>query len=333
MNSFKAFRIHQEGKGVRAGFETLSLDDLVEGEVVIKVAYSGINYKDALAATGKGAILRRFPLVAGIDLSGTVVSSSDAMFAQGDRVVVAGASLSETEDGGYAEYARVKSESVVKLPDSLSLFDAMAVGTAGFTAALGIDRMELNGQKPENGPIIVTGATGGVGSIAIDMLAGRGYEVVAFTGKTSQADYLRALGATRLVSRQDQDFGTRPLEKALWAGAIDNVGGDTLGWLTRTMMPNANIASIGLAGGIGLESTVMPFILRGVNLLGINSIFVTPDARRQLWQRIGDDLKPNHLDHIVTNTIDFDALPAAFGPYIDGSVTGRTVVRIGGEQD
>lgn len=333
MNSFKAFRIHQEGKGVRAGFETLSLDDLVEGEVVIKVAYSGINYKDALAATGKGAILRRFPLVAGIDLSGTVVSSSDAMFAEGDRVVVAGASLSETEDGGYAEYARVKSESLVKLPDSLSLFDAMAVGTAGFTAALGIDRMELNGQKPENGPIIVTGATGGVGSIAIDMLAGRGYEVVAFTGKTSQADYLHALGATRLVSRQDQDFGTRPLEKALWAGAIDNVGGDTLGWLTRTMMPNANIASIGLAGGIGLESTVMPFILRGVNLLGINSIFVTPDARRQLWQRIGDDLKPNHLDHIVTNTIDFDALPAAFGPYIDGSVTGRTVVRIGGELD
>lgn len=333
MESFKAFRIHQEGKGVRAGFETLGLDDLVEGEVVIRVAYSGINYKDALAATGKGAILRRFPLVAGIDLSGTVISSADPLFSPGDRVVVAGANLSETEDGGYAEVARVKSDSVVTLPDSLSLFDAMAVGTAGFTAALGVDRMELNGQAPGKGPIIVTGATGGVGSIAIDMLAARGYEVVAFTGKTDQADYLKSLGAARLVSRQDQDFGSRPLEKALWAGAIDNVGGDTLSWLTRTMLPNGNIASIGLAGGIALASTVMPFILRGVNLLGINSIFVTPEARRALWQRIGDDLMPQHLDKIVTNTIDFDELPAAFAPYIEGSVTGRTVVRIGGEPD
>jgi acrylyl-CoA reductase (NADPH) len=331
MQPFKAFRIHQEGKGIRAGFEMLSLDDLGAGDVVIKIAYSDINYKDALAATGKGAILRKFPLVAGIDLSGTVLESSSPDFAAGDRVVVAGAELSETEDGGYAEYARVKADSVVRLPDSLSLFDAMAIGTAGFTAALAIDRMEHNGQKPENGPVLVTGATGGVGSLAIDMLASRGYEVVAFTGKKDQEAYLKSLGADRLVSRTDQDFGTRPLEKALWAGAIDNVGAETLGWLSRSMMPNGNIASIGLAAGISLETTVMPFILRGVNLLGINSIFVSPAYRRQLWQRIGDDLKPQHLAQVVTQTIDFDQLPEAFEPYISGTITGRTVVRIGGD--
>ncbi|MDO6462300.1 oxidoreductase [Granulosicoccaceae sp. 1_MG-2023] len=333
MNTFKAFRIHQEGKGVRAVYETLGLDDLSAGEVVIKVAYSGINYKDALAATGQGAILRRFPLVGGIDLSGVVVSSADPAFKPGDRVLVAGANLSETEDGGYAEYARVKADSVVPLPDSLSLSEAMGIGTAGFTAALAIDRMELNGQRPENGPVIVTGATGGVGSLAIDMLAGLGYEVAAFTGKAQQADYLKRLGASELVLRQEQDFGHRPLEKALWAGAIDNVGGETLAWLTRTLQPNGNIGAIGLAGGAVLETTVMPFILRGVNLLGINSVFVTPEKRRALWARIGADLKPRHLDTIITDTIAFDALPTAFDAYIKGNVTGHTVVRIGGEID
>lgn len=331
MQNFKAYRIHKTQNGIDARFDDISIDDLSEGEVVVRVAYSGINYKDALAATGKGAILRTYPLVAGIDLSGVVVESTAAEFKSGDLVVVCGANLSETEDGGYTEYARVKKEAVVALPEGLSLKDAMAVGTAGFTAALAIHRMEQNGQCPEAGAIVVTGATGGVGSIAIDMLAGRGSEVIAFTGKLEQSDYLKSLGATELISRKDQDFGKRPMEKALWGGAIDNVGGDTLGWLTRTVKPWGSIASIGLAGGIELKTTVMPFILRGVSLLGINSVILTNAQRREIWQRIATDLKPSHLDKIVTNETDFDKLPAEFEQYISGTMTGRTIVTINGE--
>lgn len=331
MQNFKAYRIHKTEDGINALFEDISIDDLSEGEVVIRVAYSGINYKDALAATGKGAILRTYPLVGGIDLSGVVVESTTEEFKAGDPVIVCGANLSETVDGGYAEYARVKKEAVVPLPDGISLKDAMAIGTAGFTAAIAIHRMEQNGQSPEHGPIVVTGATGGVGSIAIDMLAGRGYEVTAFTGKTDQTDYLKSLGASELISRHDHDFGRRPMEKALWGGAIDNVGGDTLAWLTRTIKPWGSIASIGLAGGIKLETTVMPFILRGVSLLGINSVILTSAQRREIWQRIATDLKPTHLDKIVTNETDFDKLPGEFEQYISGTMTGRTIVTIGGE--
>lgn len=328
MQAFKAFRIHKSDKGVDARFEQININDLTEGEVIIRVAYSDINYKDALAATGKGAILRTYPLVGGIDLSGRVVESSDPDFKPGDPVVVCGANLSETEDGGYAEYARVKKDGVVPLPASLSLRDAMAVGTAGFTAALAIHRMEQNGQTPEMGPILVTGATGGVGSIAIDMLAGKGYDAIAFTGKSDQADYLKSLGAKELISRKDQDFGKRPMEKALWGGAVDSVGGETLTWLTRTVKPWGNIASIGLAGGIELNTTVMPFILRGVSLLGINSIILTAQQRRDVWQRIATDLKPRHLDKIVTHETSFDNLPNEFDRYIDGAMTGRTIVNI-----
>ncbi len=331
MQDFKAFRIHKTETGIDARFDSISIDDLTRGEVVIRVAYSGINYKDALAATGKGAILRTYPLVGGIDLSGVVVTSEDPTFNPGDPVVVCGANLSETEDGGYAEYARVKKDAVVPLPDGLSLKDAMAVGTAGFTAAIAIHRMEQNGQSPELGPIIVTGATGGVGSIAIDMLAGRGYDVVAFTGKTDQSDYLKSLGASELISRHDQDFGKRPMEKALWGGAIDNVGGDTLAWLTRTVKPWGSIGSIGLAGGIKLNTTVMPFILRGVSLLGINSVILTNAQRREIWLRIASDLKPSQLDKIVTNETDFPNMPAEFDQYIDGTMTGRTIVTINSE--
>ncbi len=331
MQSFKAFRIHKKDKTIDARFEHIGIDDLTSGEVVIKVSYSDINYKDALAATGKGAILRTYPLVGGIDLSGRVVESEDPSFKPGDPVVVCGANLSETEDGGYAEFARVKKDAVVPLPDTLSLREAMGVGTAGFTAALAIHRMEQNGQTPERGPIVVTGATGGVGSIAIDMLASKGYEVLAFTGKTDQAEYLKSLGATDLISRKDQDFGKRPMEKALWGGAIDNVGGETLTWLTRTTAPWGNIASIGLAGGIELNTTVMPFILRGVSLLGINSVILTGEQRREIWQRIATDLKPTHLDQIITGETSFDDLPQAFDPYIEGAVTGRTIVNINPE--
>ncbi len=328
MRSFRAFRLHDEEGGVRAGFEQMSLDALTEGAVVVKVSYSTVNYKDALAATGKGKILRKSPLNGGIDLAGRVVSSTDDRFAEGDAVLVCGCGLSETLDGGYAEYARVPAECVVAIPAGLSERDVMAIGTAGYTAALAVQRMQDNGQHPGLGPIVVTGATGGVGSMAIDMLAGLGYEVVAFTGKTAQHDYLRGLGASDFIDRNDVDFGSRPLEKAQWGGAVDSVGGEVLGWLTRTVRPWGSIASIGLAGGHKLETTVMPFILRGVSLLGVNSVIAPERVRERAWARLAGDLRPRHLEAIVTRTIAFDELPTVFDDYLSGAVTGRTVVAI-----
>ena len=328
MNEFRAYRIDQEDKKIVAGFTTINLDDLTDGDVVIKVSHSTINYKDALAATGAGRILRAFPLNGGIDLAGTVVSSDSDEFAEGDAVLVNGCGLSETRDGGYAEYARVPADAVVPVPDGMSAFEAMQIGTAGFTAALAIHRMEQNGQLPENGPVVVTGATGGVGSIAVDMLAGRGYEAVALTGKADRADYLQSIGARRVLVRGDVDFGKRPMEKAEWAGGIDNLGGDALTWLTRTVDYGGNIASIGLAASHELNTTVIPFILRAVCLLGINSVDTPRELRLGVWNRIGGDLKPQHLDTIAANTISFDELPGAFQAFIDGKVTGRTVVEI-----
>ncbi|HEV7632045.1 MAG TPA: oxidoreductase [Steroidobacteraceae bacterium] len=335
MQSFKAFRIHEEtvsGKArISAGFEQLSLDALSAGDVVVRVAWSDINYKDALAATGAGRILRRYPLVGGVDLSGTVVESADARYKEGDRVLVTGCGLSETRDGGYAEYARVDGDDVVPLPPGITLRSAMALGTAGFTAALAIHRMEHNGQTPQLGPIVVTGATGGVGSIAIDMLARRGYEVVAVTSKADAADYLHALGAHSILLRGEIDTGGKPLERARWGGAIDNVGGDLLGWLTRCTDNQGNIASIGLAGGATFTTSVMPFILRGVNLLGINSSATPYPTRIAVWRRIATDLMPRHLDRIVTRVVKFDALPGAFPVYLQNANTGRSLVEIGGD--
>lgn len=327
--NFKAYRIHEIDKKIAPRFEQLTLDDLAPGEVVVRVLYSDINYKDALAATGAGKILRKYPLVGGVDLAGVVESSSDPRCKVGDHVLVTGCGLSEVHDGGYAEYARVKGEWVIPIPQGLGAFKAMALGTAGFTAALAIHRMEHNGQTPAKGPIVVTGATGGVGSIAIDMLSNRGYQVIAVTGKAESVDYLRSLGASQVLLRKEIDYGKRPLEAARFGGAIDNVGGDTLTWLTRTVDTWGNIACIGLAGGAELHTSVMPFILRGVNLLGINSSATLREMRLVVWNRIATDLKPQHLDKIVTQTIDFDALPGAFQSYLDGTVTGRTVVKIG----
>lgn len=329
--AFKAFRIHEAGRKVEARFETLGLDDLAAGDVVVRVAYSDINYKDALAATGAGKILRRFPLVGGVDLSGIVESSADPRHKPGDRVLVTGCGLSETHDGGYAEYARVKGEWVIPLPAGLTLFDAMALGTAGFTAALAIHKMEHNGQAPSRGPVVVTGATGGVGSIAIDMLAGRGYEVIAVSGKQASVEWLKSLGAAQVLLREGLDYGKRPLEAARFGGAIDNVGGEMLAWLTRTVDTWGNIASIGLAGGAELHTTVMPFILRGISLIGINSAAQLRDTRLVVWNRIATDLAPRHLARIASRTIGFEQLAGAFDAYLAGGVTGRTVVRIGGE--
>jgi NADPH2:quinone reductase len=328
VSTFKAFRIHEIGGRVRGQFDELTLAQLSPGDVVIDVHYSDINYKDALAATGAGKILRRHPLVGGIDLAGVVGESADARYRSGDAVLVTGCGLSETVDGGYTQRARVAGDSVIPMPAGLDAFRAMALGTAGFTAALAIHRMERNGQAPARGPVVVTGASGGVGSIAVDMLAGRGYEVIAVSGKPEATAYLRELGAARVVSRRELALGTRPLEAARFAGAIDNVGGEMLAGLTRHMDFWGNIASVGLAGGAELKTTVMPFILRGVNLLGINSS-ATPRAERlEVWKRIANDLAPRHLDRIVTRTIGFEDLPGAFQAYIDGNVTGRTVVKI-----
>jgi NADPH2:quinone reductase len=327
-DKFRAYRIHSEGGRINARFEDLGLQDLSPGEVVIRVSHSGINYKDALAATGAGKILRRYPLVGGIDLAGIVESSADPRFRAGDEVLVTGSALSETHDGGYAEMARVNADWVIPLPQGMNAFDVMALGTAGFTAALAIHRMEQNGQSPQGGPIVVTGASGGVGSLAIDMLARRGYRVIAVSGKPAAVPYLQELGAHEVLSRQALDLGSRALETARFGGAIDNLGGEILTWLTRTVDFWGNIASIGLAGGPELKTTVMPFILRGVSLLGINSSATPREWRLKVWERIGTDLRPRHLKQIVTRTIDFPQLPQAFAGYVDGSVTGRTVVRI-----
>ena len=326
--TFTAYRIHEIEKRVVARFEQLRLDDLGPGEVVIKVAYSSVNYKDALAATGKGKILRRFPLVGGIDLAGTVVSSSDKRYKKGQKVLVTGSGLGEEHDGGYTEYARVKGEWVIPMPKGFTPQTAMMVGTAGFTAALAIHRMEHNGTHPKGGPIVVTGATGGVGGIAVNILARRGYEVVAITGKADAQEYLRKLGASSILLRSEIDYGSRPLERIQWQGAIDNVGGDMLTWLTRSVGWWGNIASIGLAGSHELNTTVMPFILRGVNLLGINSMATPRALRLKVWARAAKDLKPTQLKLIAGETVGFDELPGVFPKVLEGRHRGRVLVRI-----
>ncbi len=327
-DTFRAFRIDATEGKTTAKFVDMRIDELTPGDVVVRVTHSTINYKDALAATGTGRILRQSPLNGGIDLAGTVVTSKDADLEPGMRVVVNGCGLSETRDGGYAEFARVPADACVPLPESISNKEAMQIGTAGFTAALAIHRMEQNNQRPESGPILVTGATGGVGSLAIDMLDNRGYETVALTGKADQANYLESIGARSILAREAVDLGKRPLEKALWAGAVDNLGGEILTWLTRTVDYGGNIASIGLAASQELNTTVLPFILRAVCLLGINSVDTPRDLRLAVWSRLAGDLRPTRLATIGSTEIDFDDLPGAFQDYMDGAVTGRTVVRV-----
>jgi NADPH2:quinone reductase len=328
MKTFRAYRIHRNDGRIAGRFDQVSLDDLTPGDVVVRVRYSTINFKDALAATGKSPILRKYPLAGGIDLAGEVVSSGDARYAPGQQVLVTGCGLSETQDGGYSEYSRLQGDWVIPLPSGLSLADSMKIGTAGFTAALAVHRMEQNGQKPSNGPVLVNGATGGVGSLAINMLAGRGYDVVALSGKENADEYLREIGAAKTLRRQDVNLGTRPLEAVQWAGAIDNLGGDHLTWLTRTVDFWGNIASVGLAASHELHTTVMPFILRGVNLLGINSVATPRDVRLAVWNRIATDLRPAKLDRICGKTVSLDELPAQFDDYMTSCVTGRTLVKI-----
>jgi putative YhdH/YhfP family quinone oxidoreductase len=327
---FKAFRIHNDEKGYRSDIDEVSLDDLTEGEVTIRVEWSSINYKDALAATGKGRIVRNYPLTGGIDVAGTVIESSDERFEAGQAVVTTGCQLSEEYDGGYAEYLRLRADSVVPLPARLSTREAMAIGTAGFTAALCLYRMEANGQTPEKGPIVVTGASGGVGTVAIDLLSRAGYEVHAITGKVEHFEWLEKLGASQCISRHDLHWGQNPLEKARWAGCIDNVGGDMLSGISRVIDLWGNIASCGMAGGIGLNTTVFPFILRGVSLLGISSNNTPFDVRMQLWDRLANEWKPPHLDEICKQEVPLDGMAPVFKTMMSGGSLGRTVVKIGG---
>jgi len=328
MNKFSAYRIFDENGKSQGRFVELSLDDLDPGEVVIRALYSSVNYKDALAATGAGRVIRRFPCVGGVDVAGVVETSSDARFKAGDEVLVTGYGMGVEHDGGYAEYVRVPADWVVPLPQGLSMFDAMALGTAGFTAALSIHRLEQNELTPEKGRVIVTGATGGVGSLAIQMLSQLGYRVVALTGKASEHDYLRSLGACEILSRDQIDLHSgRALEKGQWAGALDAVGGDTLAWLTRSMQQDGAIASFGNAGGVDLHTTVFPFILRGVKLLGVDSAATSMPLRQSIWQRLAHDLRPQQLD-LVTRTVSFERLPEVFAAMQRSASHGRTVVQI-----
>ena len=330
MNSFKALLIEERDGKVSSGLVRMDESQLDAGGVTIRVAYSSINYKDALAATGAGKIIRRFPCVGGIDMSGTVIESTDPRFKPGDRVVATSFDIGVAHHGGYAEIARVPGDWVVPLPAGLSLFDAMVLGTAGFTAALGIVRMEENGLRPEKGAVIVTGATGGVGSLAIDMLAKLGYHVVALTGKEAEAAYLRELGAAEVLLRESLDLTKiRPLDRGRWAGAVDNLGGDFLAWIASTMQQGGTIASIGLAASMSLNTTVAPFILRGVSLLGIDSGYIREPYRSGVWQRLASDLRPPHLENMARR-IAFDELPTAFEAFIAGRAKGRAVVEIAG---
>jgi putative YhdH/YhfP family quinone oxidoreductase len=326
MDKFKAYRIREVEKKAVGGFEELAIGDLDPGELVVRVAYSSVNYKDALAATGAGRIIRRFPCIGGIDLSGTVTESSDARFKRGDAVICTSYELGVSHDGGYAEYARVPADWAVPMPKGMSLFDAMALGTAGYTAALALVRMETNGLAPRNGPGVVSGATGGVGSIAIDMLSRLGYSVTALTGKDGEADYLKQLGAKDVMSRKSLDLAKiKPLDRATWAGAVDNLGGEVLAWMASTMMVGGTIAAVGLAASMSLNTTVAPFILRGVSLLGIDSGTTPMPLRQEVWRRLAGDLRPPHLKD-MTRTIAFDELPRAFDGFIKGAARGRVVV-------
>jgi len=330
MVAFKALRVSQDAdaRTQSASIVTLGVDDLPTGAVLIRGRWSGINYKDALAVTGQGRILRSLPMTPGIDVSGMVETSEDPRFKPGQPVLVTGCGLGEAQDGGYAGMVRVPGDWVVNVPDELGLEGAMVVGTAGFTAGMALLRMEQNGQTPQRGPILVNGATGGVGSFAVRLFSRAGYQVHALTGKPEAADYLRSLGAAAVIDAHSIEYGSRPLETASWGGAVDNLGGEHLAWLTRTVQPWGTIAAVGLAAGIDLKTTVMPFILRGVSLLGINSVTCTRDLRLAVWTRLVKLLQPADLAAIRSDCIGLADVPAMAARLLSREVRGRVLVRL-----
>ncbi len=329
LKPFSALRVYEQDAGVRAAIETISIDDLSAGEVVVRVAWSSLNYKDALAITGRGRILRGSPRIPGVDLAGHVVASGDARLKPGDAVVATGYELGMSHDGGLAEYARLPADWVVPLPAGLSLHKSMMLGTAGFTAGLAISRLEQLDLAPANGPVVVTGASGGVSMVVIDQLAQLGYEVVAITSKPDQVEPLRALGASEVLLRDQVEMGRKPMEKARFAAAFDSVGGETLAWLTRVMQQRGLIAAYGNASGTDLVTTVFPFILRGVALVGIDSAATAMPQRMRVWQRLAADLRPRHLAS-MSQEISLDGVVGACEAIVAGRHSGRSVVRLAG---
>jgi acrylyl-CoA reductase (NADPH) len=327
--TYRALVVDKAGEDTEVKLVERSAGDLPDGEVTVRVAYSSVNYKDGLATLAKGGVVRSWPRVPGIDLAGTVIESRDARFAEGDEVLVTGYDLGVGHDGGFAELARVPADWVVKRPDGLSLRECMAFGTAGFTAALAVSRLAHHGITPAAGPAIVTGATGGVGSIAVSMLSASGFEVTATTGKAGEHDYLKSLGASRILAREEISAETRPLDAATWAAAVDQVGGTTLPWLMARMKYRGAIACTGLTGGPAFKATVLPFLLRAVSILGIDSVFCPMAERLMLWQRMAGELKPAHLNDMIAAETDLDGLKDTLATILKGGVRGRTVVRIG----
>ncbi len=327
-SSFRAYVVNKTPEAFEKGMKEVTLDDLPPGEVLIRVAYSGVNYKDGLATLPNGGVVRKYPLIPGIDLSGSVVESSDERFKAGDEVLVTSYDLGVSHSGGFSEYARVPAAWVVPLPRGLNLKEAMILGTAGFTAALSIHRLELNGLTPASGPVLVTGATGGVGSMSVCMLANLGYTVAVSTGKETEHEYLRNLGASEILSRAEVSAETgKPLEKERWGGSIDSVGGSTLAYLTRTTKTDCSIAACGVTGGNPLNTTVFPFILRGVSILGINTATTPMELRSGLWERLATDLKPRDLDLISTREAGLDDLPEITSTILKGGVKGRVLIK------
>jgi len=324
MTAIRAYRVFEGGKFGAGRFDTMAGSDLDAGNVVIRSLFASVNYKDALTALGRAKIVNRFPCTAGIDVCGEVSESGGPQFKSGDIVVAHGFGIGADHDGGYQDLNRFPADWLVKVPAPLTAFETAAIGVAGYTAALSVDLMELNGLAPGKGKVLVNGATGGAASIAIDLLAGRGYEVVALSGKPEASDYLRALGASEVIDRKACEFGTRPLEKPLWQGAVDSVGGEQLGWLARTMQTDGVIAAFGNAGGVDFKGSVLPYILRGVRLIGVNANSPIP-LRKRIWQRLATDLHPRHLERIARR-IRFDDLPRAFNDLIEAKAVGRMVV-------
>ncbi len=328
MSPFKAYLTTQEGKTSKTELVDFSLDQLDAGEVLIDIDYSTVNYKDALSATGAGRIIRRFPCIGGIDLAGTVSASTDPAFKPGDKVIAHSYDVGVAHHGGYAQRARMPAAWLVPVPQNMSTFDAMTYGTAGFTAAQAVQRMQHDGLHPAMGPVLVNGATGGVGMVAIEILAKLGYEVVAVTGKEKDVDLLKSIGAKSVLIRGQFEMTEKPLGAETYAGAVDNLGGEQLSWLTRVMKVGGVIASIGLAQGWEVKTTVMPFILRGVSLLGIDSVNCPMTLRRELWGKLANEWKCDKLASHC-RTVSFAELPSVFDAYVKGAVTGRTVVKIG----
>jgi len=327
MSTFKAYLTSQEGKTSKTELVDYTVDQLDAGEVLINVEYSTVNYKDALSATGAGRIIRRFPCIGGIDLAGVVESSADGRFKPGDKVIAHSYDVGVAHHGGYAQKARIPAAWLVPVPAGMSTFDAMSYGTAGFTAAQAVHRMQHDGLHPAMGPVLVNGATGGVGMVAIEILAKLGYDVVAVTGKEKDVELLKSIGAKSVLIRGQFEMTEKPLGSETYAGAVDNLGGEQLSWLTRVMKVGGTIASVGLAQGWEVKTTVMPFILRGVSLLGIDSVNCPMGLRRELWAKLAGEWKCDKLS-AHCRTVSFGELPTVFDAYVKGAVTGRTVVQV-----